>query len=42
MGANMMPTMKNIGRTVFGVRMGLRRQLPLSHWHSSMHLLPCF
>lgn len=23
MGANMMPTMKKIGRTVFGVRMGL-------------------
>jgi hypothetical protein len=34
--------MKKMGRTVFGVRMGLRRQLPLLRWYSFMYLLPCF
>jgi hypothetical protein len=46
MGANMMPTMKKMGRTVFGVRMGLRA--PVSRTRrftrpsgASVHVLPC-
>lgn len=44
MGANMMPTMKNRGRTVFGVKMGL---LPCDQYYCSTarilgaHILPC-
>lgn len=47
MGANIMPTMKKMGRTVFGVRMGLRK--PVSHARrltrfgtTGANILPCF
>jgi hypothetical protein len=40
MGANMMPTMKNMGRTVFGVRIGLRRQFPHASRYALEHVLP--
>jgi hypothetical protein len=41
MGANMMPTMKKMGRTVFGVRMGLRAPVSHARRFTHAHVLPC-
>lgn len=42
-GAKMMPTAKKSGRTVLGVRMGLKRvNIPFTSLHSGYHILPCF
>jgi hypothetical protein len=42
MGANMIPMAKNNGRTVLGVRIGLRYcQMGLREGFQSRHLLPC-
>jgi hypothetical protein len=46
MGANITPTMKNSGRTVFGVKMGLSRAgqpwSSAANYRVTLHVLPCF
>lgn len=42
MGANIMPTAKKMGRTVFGVRIGLSQVNLVRFLHVTNDSLPCF